>query len=307
MIPLLLFCADIHLSELPPTIRSSEPDWFVAQARQLEWLRTLQNQYQCPIVAAGDIFDRAIGSARIINFAIDNLPIMYTIPGNHDLPYHNIDKVNDSSYGTLVRAGNLLELTSEPTEFHIGNRILAITGFPFDAPPPTSIPVQATNRINIAVIHQYLWTDDCGHYPGVPVTYSLTETLKRYPGFDYYIFGDNHIGFLRNNVLNCGTFFQRTRDDVKHPLHVGLLYEDKDVLNIKTIAIPTDYDIINITDAQKAKAVVYDFQELCRALQSSETLMCDVADLLKQYILVHNISVDVQDALYEITQTKSTK
>ena len=307
MTPLLLFCADIHLSELPPTIRSNEPDWFAAQARQLEWLRTLQNQYQCPIVAAGDIFDLAIGSARIINFAIDNLPIMYTIPGNHDLPYHNIDKVNDSSYGTLVRAGNLLGLISEPTELHIGKRTLAITGFPFNAPPPRSIPTQASNRINIAVIHQYLWTDDYGHYPGVPAAYSLTETLKRYPGYDYYVFGDNHIGFLQNNVLNCGTFFQRTRDDVKHPLHVGLLYVEKDILGIKTIAIPTEHDIITISDIQKTKALTYDFQELCRALQTSETLMCDVSDLLKQYILKHNVSTDVQDALYEITQNIQLK
>src|SRR5438034_54953 len=63
-------CSDIHLSLNPPLVRTSEPDWLAAQARQLEELASLSKIHSCPIIIAGDLFDKACPSVEFINWTI---------------------------------------------------------------------------------------------------------------------------------------------------------------------------------------------------------------------------------------------
>ena len=55
---LAIFLADIHLSLKAPLWRSAEPDWLGAQVRTLEEVRELHELHKCPVICAGDIFDR---------------------------------------------------------------------------------------------------------------------------------------------------------------------------------------------------------------------------------------------------------
>ena len=99
-------CADIHLQHTAPICRSGEPDWYAAMARPLEELRGLQENYDCPILCAGDVFNHWNNCPpELINWAIKHLPKMYAIPGQHDLPQHRLDDVRKSAYWTMVEAG----------------------------------------------------------------------------------------------------------------------------------------------------------------------------------------------------------
>ena len=52
--------------------------------RSLEQIRDLQKEFDCPVICAGDIFDKWNSPPELINFAYDNLPEIYAIPGQHD-------------------------------------------------------------------------------------------------------------------------------------------------------------------------------------------------------------------------------
>ena len=120
-----IVCADIHLSSKAPVWRSNEPDWFAAMLKPLKQLVQLQAELECPVLIAGDIFDRWNASPELINFAMKYLPIVdtYAIPGQHDLPLHNYEDMEKSAYGVLKRAGTIDDFPTAafPTRTRLNN------------------------------------------------------------------------------------------------------------------------------------------------------------------------------------------
>lgn len=300
--PVLIACSDLHLSELPPTLRTEEPDWFEAQRRTLRWLATVQKECgvltgeACPIFMAGDLFDKAIGNSRLLSFAASCVPPMYAIPGNHDLPYHNLSKLEESSYGLLQKHCNSIRAC---TMINIPRHNLTVYGFPFGT-PSSACPKLNCEKVSVAMIHHYIWKSCENTFVGVTNEDHVTNVLKRYPGYDFYIFGDNHIGFVADNVLNCGTMYLRTRTDAAHTLFIGVLCLDGDCFHWEKIPIPTDMDILTIKSEVKTNSA-FDFSELISVLKNSDAAECDVGSLLKVYLQTHDISLDVRNAVDEIT------
>ena len=106
-------CSDIHLTLTPPAARAKEPDWFAAMLRPLNELRHLAKIHEVPIICGGDVFDTWRVPNELVNWAIQHLPEMYSIPGQHDLPFHQIDDIDKSAYRTLEWVGVLKQLPSE--------------------------------------------------------------------------------------------------------------------------------------------------------------------------------------------------
>ena len=100
--PVALVCSDIHLCHTRPTSRSAEPDWYEAMARRLHQVDEIASYQQVPVLCAGDVFDRWNSPPELINFAIKNMPPMWAVPGQHDLPHHRLDEVHRS--GLWMRA-----------------------------------------------------------------------------------------------------------------------------------------------------------------------------------------------------------
>jgi DNA repair exonuclease SbcCD nuclease subunit len=101
--------ADLHLSERVPAARGESPaEWLETQANYLRQIDDIARSLGVPVLIAGDVFDRWNAPAELINFAIDHMPTgVLSVPGNHDLPNHDLDQIERSAYWTLVRAGAL--------------------------------------------------------------------------------------------------------------------------------------------------------------------------------------------------------
>ena len=108
-----VLCSDIHLSLKCPVARSAEPNWLEATKRSLDELRSVAEEHNAHVVVAGDIFDRWNSPPEIINFAIENLPNCYAIPGQHDLPNHRYEEIERSAYYTLIKAGIIENLNPD--------------------------------------------------------------------------------------------------------------------------------------------------------------------------------------------------
>ncbi len=227
---LAILIADLHLSLQPPIARSAEPDWLEAQARQLHELADLSINLNgpmlpnVPIICAGDIFDKALPPVELINFALLHLPQMYAVPGNHDLLYHRYNDIHRSGYWTLMKVGRIENI---PPHGIITTPTMRLHGFPcgFD---PKPIKNKKDLLLDIAVVHQYVWTKQTG-YPGASEGNRLKEFREKVKGFDVAVLGDNHQSFTSQSeedcsIVNVGGFFRRKMDEINHKPSVGLLH-----------------------------------------------------------------------------------
>lgn len=232
---ILAVCSsDWHLWHKAPVSRVAEPDWYAAMARPLREIRQLMTKYQCPLICAGDVFDRYDPPPELINFALSEIPYpCFAVPGQHDLPYHRLDLIKRSGYQTLVQCGRVRDLA--PDDVTSTNE-LVMKGFPWGT-PLTKCARQHTleTRPRIAVVHAYVWTKTTGHVGATEDT-RCAERRRLLEGFDSLIFGDNHTPFdlkpidggkgYYGTVCNCGTLIRRKQDERKHKPSVGLLHQD---------------------------------------------------------------------------------
>lgn len=270
--PIAILVSDIHLSHKPPIFRSEEPDWYAAMKRPLDELLQVAEDNRVPIICAGDIFDKWNSPAELINFAIDNLPYMYAIPGQHDLPHHRLEDIQKSAYWSLVLAETIKHLNNpNGTDLETNSWRFCVYPFPWgiDIVPVEIEPYQGCQKI--AAIHSYVWCDEKNSYPGAPKEKLLGHYNLR--GYDAAVFGDNHKGFISRSqksigcpVMNCGTFMVRKSDERNYKPQIGILHEDA---SIKPHYLDTSKD------------VYFDDTEIVSKVEQAETYFDNFIDDLK--------------------------
>lgn len=225
-----LTVSDVHLSLKPPLARAEEEDWLRTQRRVWGQVKELQRRHQdAPILCAGDVFDRWNAPAELINWALENLPHLYAVPGNHDLPSHRAELVHRSAYGTLVAAGKVTQLGPEPTF----TSELALYGTPFGGPvPPVDRARNGPFCLHVLLTHEYLWVPG-RTYEGAPRECRLAKVARKFRDFDVVVVGDNHLGFSRvlkndTRVMNCGTLMRRKSSEAHYRPTVGMIHATGD-------------------------------------------------------------------------------
>lgn len=233
-----IICADLHLQARPPVARAAEPDWWAAMARPLAELSALQQRHGCPVLVAGDIFDRWNAPPEVTNFALDHLPAAcYAVPGQHDLPHHAYADIRRSAYWTLAATGKITNI--EPGSLLAVAPGLVVGGFGWGTPLRPLSRGEGLDVVTVALIHRYVWRRGCG-YVGAPDSAKVAAYVGDLAGWDVAAFGDNHKGFHVDRVrgvpgcelvvLNCGGFMRRKIDEREYQPHIGLLYSDGSVL-----------------------------------------------------------------------------
>lgn len=235
--PIAVLCSDLHFSHRPPVARSAEPDWYAAMERQWNQVREVAEKEQIPVVIAGDLFDNWKSPPELVNFVIRlfrGLSI-YAIPGQHDLPNHVYEDMHRSSYGTLIEAGVMEDVSDRIVETEVG-LFLRVVGFPWGREIKAlkmGEDFPKDSCLLVSVCHRYIWTTEKTCYPGAPAEQNLAVLKKQLEGYDAAVFGDNHKGFLTQsgkcNVLNCGGFMPRKSDERTYKPRVGLLTDDGEI------------------------------------------------------------------------------
>lgn len=194
----------------------------------------------CPVVCAGDIFDRWNPSPELINFALKHLPEeMICVPGQHDLPNHRMEDMHRSGYGVLVEANKIIDISrhSHPkgTCRMLGDDHLCVCAWGFgwnEEITPCDPDRRVKGVVNLAVIHRYCWKEG-RNYPGAPDTANVSAFKKQLKGYDVAVFGDNHLRFMDESgnctVVNCGGFIRRKSDEITRKPAMALLYQDGSV------------------------------------------------------------------------------
>lgn len=234
--PVAVLCADLHLTLRQPNCRADE-SWMLVQRDYLLQLTTLSAKWLIPVICAGDLFDRWNPAPELLNFALRYLPDgMLCVPGQHDLPNHNIKDLYRSGYGVLVQAEKIKTLSGvKPTTIATTEKNVLIYGFGWEE-EITAPYIAEKDALKIAVIHQYVWREgDC--YPDAPKDQYFGKMWSKLKGYDVAVFGDNHRGFSEHKgatlIYNCGGFIRRKSDELNYIPAVGLLYADGSIMRHK--------------------------------------------------------------------------
>ncbi len=293
---LAIFLADIHLSLNPPVWRSAEPNWFEAMLRPIAEVKALQEKYDCPVIAAGDIFNTWYSPPEVINFALEHLPYMYAIPGQHDLPLHNYEDIKKSAYWTLVEAGKIIDLSADLV--NIASSRLTLYGFPYGK-KITPISFQS-KFLQIAIAHEYRCIKGKDFSKATKKEY-LRLNEKNLLGYDVIVYGDNHQGFqmLTNDgttVFNCGSLMGRKSDQTSYEPRVGLLLESGEV-------------VLHYLDTSKDKHLILDgttdigetpnMRMLIQELEKLDGIDMDFSEVMVRYLKKNRIKKTICDIIME--------
>ena len=226
-----VLCSDIHLSLKPPRARRKEEDWFSAMQDTLRQVEEVALKYDVPILCSGDVFDHWRAEPELINFALCHLPKMVAVPGQHDLPLHQIDAVKRSAFWTMVLADRIIPaLHGSPVILED----VVVHGFPWGS---KVVPhKKKTKKMPVALCHEYVWTDT--HlYPGAPEEKNIKKYDGLVDGYGAVVFGDNHKGFLARvgdvPLFNCGTLMRRKSNEKTYRPMIGLLCKSGIILRHK--------------------------------------------------------------------------
>jgi len=267
-------------------------------ARPLKELHRLTKAHpNAVVVCAGDIFDKWNSPPQLINWAIKNLPKMYAVPGQHDLPHHNYNDIRKSAYWTLVEAGVVEDLPPDHCRIILPD--LALYGFPWECPiKPLKGTKEKKEMIHLAVVHAYCWFGS-KKYPNAKRSSYVRAHIKRLRGFDAAVFGDNHKGFLTTkkdfSLLNCGGFMRRRIDEKEYKPMVGLLRRDG---TIDCHFLETENDVLSIPKDPKSNH--NDFSDFIGSLNEMYDLGLDFEQAVSHYLLGHELNPETVKAIRKV-------
>ena len=210
-IPRFILTSDWHLREDTPTCFTG--DWNHEQWKAVEVIRSLQAEYHCPILHAGDLFHHWKASPSLLTSAILYLPEgFHTVYGQHDLPQHNWDLRHKTGLRTLEAADRLTVLK----ECHYGQE-----------PKKGSLFLPGSGR-TVLVWHHMTYINI--PFPGATVG-QAQGLLMKYPQFDLILTGDNHQTFTTSFegrvLVNPGPITRQKADQINYKPRVALYYEEE--------------------------------------------------------------------------------
>lgn len=263
------------------------------------------------MVICGDIFDSWRSHrtpAELVNKTIswfkEFKQNVYAIPGNHDLPYHRYDLDWKSPYGTLVRSGAITPIIPNiPNPINLGEALLY--GFPWGFPASDSDmkTYSGQNDISIAVVHDYCYTEEFGHYPNVDPDKHAKAHRKNLKKFNLALFGDNHVPFEYGNIVNVGNFLVRSIVEVsqRKPTAVLVMKHDGIVFH-QRIPLDTSGDRFLLAKVQKGTNTVTNssINELISDLAANPEATADFKEILLKLISSPKVTENIRVILHDL-------
>jgi hypothetical protein len=307
--PIALLTADWHLSHRPPVARSKEPNWYEAQLRPMKQIgKILNHNGGVPILFAGDLVHHWNEPVELANWMVQNLPgFIYGIPGQHDLPFHQVKDIHRSAYHTLYACHKLIEVRRHTLSFPN----FLITGFPFGAKlVPPILKLKSSPKIRIALIHRYIWSSKAS-YPNAPKSQHFSKLIKelgKNHGYTHIVTGDNHIAFETEingvKIFNCGSIINRNSDQRVYRPSVGILYDNG---SIKRVYLDTSKDKwLEDGGILKISSTVPDLSKLVEEFRRLNISRVNFLDLLEKKTSDPKLNSRVKKALLEIIEEVKT-
>jgi DNA repair exonuclease SbcCD nuclease subunit len=220
-----ILAADLHIRNDRPRCRIDE-NWEETQRLMIQEIVSIANGYKCPLIITGDLFDNPNIPARFIVMLLNELSkidfgnLVHYLAGNHELPYHSIDNVENSSMGILM------ELDAYHAKIEHGmNRFGLWSDF--------NCKIRGSKNTGLLFIHRLVFESIKTIPPNVS-TITASDLLKEYPDSKWIFLGDNHqfFHYEKNgkHVLNPGCTIRQKSDEQKYKPSVCYVDTEKEIV-----------------------------------------------------------------------------
>lgn len=247
-----ILISDLHLTDSIPVSRTD--DYISAQIHKLRFIQTLSDKNgNCPILCAGDIFDRWKASPWLCTMAFHYLPKPFiTVPGNHDLPMHSLEHYGKSALSLIASVSDQINVLKGEG---LGYGNLLITGIPFGQIDEFDVPdMGKTTGRRILILHGLVWKSNRPLWS--KGSYTDLELLNKFGNdFDLILTGDNHTTFTtkyKNSwLVNPGSMMRITVDQIDHKPCGYLYYAENN--EIKPVYFPIEENVHSKEHIQRKK------------------------------------------------------
>jgi DNA repair exonuclease SbcCD nuclease subunit len=222
-----ILTADWHLREPEKNPICRTDNFWETQWKKVKFISNLQEQHDCPVFHAGDLFDHWKPSPYLLSMAITHLPKDFrTVYGNHDLPQHNLDLIHKTGIYTLQHAKALSVLDV----YHWGQ----------DPKTHAAKELETVVKGNFVLVW-HIYTYQTKTWPGNTAP-KAAKLLRQYPKYDLILTGDNHQAFVEEYegklLVNPGSIFRMDADQIDFKPRVYLYYADTN--SVEPVFLPIE-------------------------------------------------------------------
>lgn len=234
--PVAVVSADWHLTDKVPGSRSclTKDEWYSEMADRVLEMVGVANELKVPMVVAGDVFHTWREPVALVDRVMDWLSVcdeqVYMIPGQHDLPYHRLDLIQDSPLWLLNRLPNVAVYnTLAEVPLAENWRMTAAPWGQWRELKNWEVDFSADCR-RLLVAHRFAYVKE--PFPGAdPAGQMRSKDMEdRLAGYSAALFGDNHTPFackvVGTVVWNNGCVLRHKKSERQDATRYGVLQSD---------------------------------------------------------------------------------
>lgn len=272
----LILTADWHLRDDQPVARTD--DYFQAQEKKIEFIQDLSEKNRCPILCAGDLFNKSKSKKSLEIYLMTKLKYsIYTIPGQHDLPEHSIKNINNSSIGILSSSQTI---------------------------PVSVVELGKINALNtdpdIAMCHTFIQKPNDKQDKVIGGSMALSF-LKKHKDFKLIVTGDNHKTFVVEHegrlLVNPGSMMRMTAGQTDHKPCVFLYYADTNT--VQPVYLPVEDGVISREHIEEEEKKDKRFQAFVQRLNTDYEVSLSFEKNMKTHITQNKVRKGVSSVIWE--------
>ena len=251
------------------------------------------------MLVAGDLFDYHKPSPWLLGYALRNLPDgIIAVPGQHDLPAHNLENIEKSGIQVLSDAGKI-KLITDPNKdfFTIGKH--EVVGFPWGVPWD-----MACDGPKIALIHYGVY-ESKPHYPGAELSGGTAKSvLNKLKDYQLVVAGDNHLCYSytsgNRTLVNSGSFMRTSTSQIDHEPSVYLWCAETN--QVERVYIPCEKNVISREHISSVEQRDERLEAFISKLDHNMEISVNFKDNLTRYISQNKISKQTETLIWECMQ-----
>lgn len=241
MKPTAILTADWHLRDDTPVCRTD--DYWMAQERKVKFVNKLSDRLGVSIFFVGDLFKKARPSYTLLSWSMDHVGAVHCIPGNHDLPDHNL-KLLDSSAMGILRKADRLETYKNGVVWASNSYTIHGTSWGEKLKNDLCRPMDESVR-KILFLHVLVYKGE-NTFPGLE-SYRAIDLLKEFSTYDLIVTGHNHQSFVERYegrvLVNPGSIMRMSADQADHIPKVYLW--DSETNEVEAVELPIEKGVIS--------------------------------------------------------------
>jgi predicted phosphodiesterase len=292
--------ADIHISNRQPICRKDS--YKDAIIRKLELVKKRANKLGVPVIDSGDVFDRAKPTPEVISIALSHLPNNFiTIPGNHDISYHNYDIYKETALYAVSQANTGVKVLT-PYET-LQTEDFSVTAFPYGFTDLSQVNWEEVSKGKLKIALMHIMTYD-GDKPYPQCTdLSAKELCKLLDKFDLVITGHNHQCFTKRigntTLLNPGSLMRATSEQINYIPRIWYIMEDG---TLEYEEIKVDIECLSNEHIVQQKEVDERMSSFVSNLVGTKEVSLSFTDNLNKYISINQIEQNIKDTINQIIE-----